>query len=118
MAAEKDFENRIKTYWQSVGIYPASVRAVPPDCRGWFIKYWGGGKFTVSGVPDLIACIGGRFLAIEVKGPKGKPSSEQIRNIAHITAAGGIAMVAYPDDFQQIKDITNKLISESEVKQV
>lgn len=28
----------------------------------WYIKYWGGGGFTKSGIPDILACIHGHFL--------------------------------------------------------
>jgi len=36
----------------------------------------------------------GRFLAIEVKTPKGRPTKEQLRFIEAVRAAGGIAGIA------------------------
>lgn len=36
----------------------------------------------------------GRFLAIEVKTPKGRPTTEQLRFIEAVKAAGGIAGIA------------------------
>ena len=49
---------------------------------------------SVKGLPDLIGCFGGRFLAIEVKRKNGKVSPEQEAMIARINRAGGLAFVA------------------------
>ena len=49
---------------------------------------------SVKGLPDLIGCFGGRFLAIEVKRKSGKVSPEQEVMIARINRAGGLAFVA------------------------
>lgn len=46
------------------------------------------------GTPDILAVISGRFVAIEVKRPGGKPSKLQLVQLKRIEAAGGIAMVA------------------------
>ena len=46
-----------------------------------------------SGVPDIICCVGGRFLAIECKAGKNKPTQLQEHEIARIRAAGGTALV-------------------------
>lgn len=49
-----------------------------------------------AGVPDLLVCMpGGKFLAIEVKGPKGKPSTLQLENLKQIRKLGGTAKVVY-----------------------
>ena len=42
-----------------------------------------------SGVPDVVCCQGGRFLAVECKAGKGKTTALQEREIAAIRAAGG-----------------------------
>lgn len=48
-----------------------------------------------SGVPDILACVNGRFVAIEVKKAEGiEPSKLQEVKIRRITASGGIAFVA------------------------
>ena len=47
MAAEKQFENKVKKYLA--------------ERNDWYLKYWGGGGFTKSGVPDLIVCDKGLF---------------------------------------------------------
>lgn len=97
MAAEKNFENRVKKFLKEQGC--------------WFIKYWAGSEFTKSGVPDLLVCCNGRFLGVELKGPKGKPSELQLWNIEQIKKAGGIAMVLYPQDFDEFKALIHKLVA-------
>src|SRR5690348_9795815 len=48
------------------------------------------------GVSDIIGCLpDGRFLAIEVKRPGGKPTPEQQQFIDTINQAGGLAFVAH-----------------------
>ena len=91
MAAEKNFENRVKAYLKSKGV--------------WYIKYWGGSRFTKSGIPDLLACVNGKFVAIELKAPNGKPSELQLYTIEQIKKAGGKAFVLYPKDFNEFKEI-------------
>lgn len=46
-----------------------------------------------SGVPDIICCVNGRFLAIECKAGKNKPTELQVHELERILAAGGEAMV-------------------------
>jgi Holliday junction resolvase len=50
-----------------------------------------------SGVPDIICCIDGKFLAIECKAGKNEPTALQLREINQIQAAGGMAMVVRED---------------------
>lgn len=59
---------------------------------------------TRSGVPDVIACINGRFYAFEVKRSEKEDASElQKYNIALIEKAGGSAHVVY--SVEQVKEI-------------
>ncbi len=69
----------------------------------WYVKYWGGGKYTTPGIPDLLCCIKGRFVGIETKGPKGRSTEEQLRKIEAIRAAGGVAVVMYPSAFDEFR---------------
>ena len=89
MAAEKNFENKIKTFLRT------------KQC--WFIKYWAGSKFTKDGIPDILACVNGYFVAIEVKAPNGKPSELQKYHIKKINDAGGFAIILYPKDYDSFK---------------
>ena len=59
-----------------------------------------------AGVPDIIACYKGRFIAIECKAGKGKTTALQEKNLGSITVSGGIALVINEDN---IDDISTQL---------
>lgn len=73
----------------------------------WFFKVFGGG-FQQSGIPDIICCVNGLFIAIELKSDTGVPTALQQMNIRRINAAGGIGIILYPSGFIEFK----KLIKE------
>lgn len=50
-----------------------------------------------AGIPDIIICYRGRFLAVECKAGYNKPTALQEREIAAIHKAGGAAMVVRED---------------------
>lgn len=87
---EKNFENKVKKFLKEQNAY--------------FIKYWGGAMFTKAGVPDLLACVDGHFIGIELKAPNGKPSALQIYNLKEIENAGGYAILLYPNYFEVFKN--------------
>lgn len=91
MGAEKQFEFKVKKFLKSEG--------------AWFVKYWGGGQFTKSGIPDLIVCHKGYFLGIELKSPKGHASDLQLHNLKMIDQAGGYAILLYPEDYGIFHDL-------------
>jgi hypothetical protein len=61
-------------------------------------------NFTKAGIPDILATVEGRFLAIEVKATKGRPSPLQIHQLRQIDKAGGYAILLYPDQYDLFKD--------------
>lgn len=111
VAAEKAFENRVKAYLHTMGIYPAGYpkdRMTAP-AKGWYVKIWGGG-FQKAGIPDLIACINGISVFIEVKASNGTPSELQKLNISRINASNGIALFLYPEGFDNFKKLVEGVI--------
>ena len=52
-----------------------------------------GGSYGSTGIPDIICCYKGRFLAFEVKTAKGRTTALQEVNIRKINEADGIAVV-------------------------
>lgn len=64
-----------------------------------------------SGIPDIICCVNGFFLAIECKAGKGKTTALQDREIALIKEANGLALVIYdePQYFQQLGAVIHGL---------
>lgn len=59
-----------------------------PGCFAWKTH---GGMYGTAGIPDIIACVGGRFCAFEVKQPSGKLTRLQENTLGKIRAAGGVA---------------------------
>ena len=64
----------------------------------WVVKTIATNK---GGTPDVIACLNGFFIAIEVKQPGGTPSPLQLAQIIKIREADGIAFVA--DNLDKVK---------------
>lgn len=94
MAAEKQFENKVKKFLEE------------EDC--YFIKHFSN-AFTKSGIPDILASVGGYFVGIEIKAEKGKPSPLQIHNLQQIHLSGGFAILLYPDDFELFKKFIQEI---------
>ena len=57
-----------------------------------------GGGAGRAGIPDIICCVNGFFLAIECKAGKGKTTALQDRELGRIRTAGGTALVVYDTD--------------------
>lgn len=85
---EKKFENEVKRYLTSIG--------------AWWYKTMGT-SYTRAGVPDILAVLNGRMIALEIKAAHGRPSALQLREIDRIRQAGGYARVLYPKDFESLK---------------
>lgn len=90
MAQEKNFENRVKEWLEKSG--------------AWYLKYWGGAAYTKSGIPDLLVCFNGKFVGIELKADRGKPTLLQIVTLRKIRASGGIGVLLYPKMYEQFKE--------------
>ena len=88
IAAEKTFENKIKKFLE--------------ENDAWFVKFFAN-SYTKSGIPDILACVNGYFVGIEVKAQNGKPSELQLYHVDQIRKAGGFAFVVYPSGFEQLK---------------
>jgi hypothetical protein len=59
-----------------------------PRCFVWKTH---GGMYGTSGLPDIIACVDGRFCAFEVKQPGRNLTALQAATLEKIEAAGGLA---------------------------
>jgi hypothetical protein len=60
--------------------------------------------FGRAGIPDIICCFGGRFIAIECKAGKGVTTALQDRELAAIRTAGGMAMVVNESNIDELKE--------------
>lgn len=63
--------------------------------RGGFVFKVHGGPQMMAGLPDLIACIQGLFIGIEVKQPGQNPTARQQFVHKLIQRSGGVAIVAH-----------------------
>ena len=99
---EKAFETKIKKYIEYIG--------------GWEVKFFAN-SYTKAGIPDVLACISGRFVGIEVKAQNGRPSELQLYNINKIREAGGVAYVVYPSAWEDLKIILNEVLKGKNIEQ-
>lgn len=90
MGKEKNFEEKVKAFLKIKG--------------AWFVKYWGGGRFTQDGTPDLLVCYQGEFMGVEIKADNGKPSPLQLQCLEKIDKAGGYAILLFPDKAEVFKN--------------
>ncbi len=94
MAQEKNFENKVKEILKSKGAY--------------LVKQFGCG-FTKTGIPDLLVCYKGRFIAVELKADNGKASPLQLYNLEEVKKAGGYSFLLYPKDLPMFINFLNSL---------
>lgn len=90
IAEEKNFENKIKKYLKDNGV--------------WFVKFFAN-SYTKKGVPDILACVNGYFLGIEVKASRGTPSELQKYHVEKINESGGFAIILYPKNYDNFVDL-------------
>lgn len=89
LAEEKRFERGVRKFLVGQGAY--------------VIKYWGGGQFTRSGVPDLLVSVNGYFIGVELKASGGRPSPLQLYNLRLIGESGGVGILLYPRNYTHFK---------------
>lgn len=107
MAAEKSFEEKLKAWLESEGIYPLGTeqqKMTTPPC-GYWEKRWGGGKYVKAGMPDMHIVVYGISVEVELKAPNGRPSELQIQKLNQIDDAGCIGLVLFPKDFEKFKKL-------------
>ena len=93
MVKEQNIQTSIMNYISSIGGLP--------------IKFNNMGIYAKAGVSDILACIKGRFIAIEVKRPGNKPTAVQLQFINAVNSIGGLAFWA--DNLQDVKDKLKEL---------
>jgi len=90
---EKDIVKKIMKYLKTV-----------PECFAWKTH---GGAYGKSGIPDIIACVSGRFYAFEVKQPGGKLTKLQEATIRSIIGAKGEAHTV--TDLREVQSILSSM---------
>lgn len=96
---EKTVETKIKDYLFEHGIYHFKVH---------------GSKFMPAGIADIISCVNGRFVGIEVKRPgaKNEQSEQQKVHERNVIKSGGIYILA--DCLDDVKNVVEPLLKEND----
>ena len=63
------------------------------------------GGYGRSGVPDIVGCVNGRFVAIECKAGLNQPTALQEREMKNIKDAGGVAVVINEGSVRGLVDL-------------
>ena len=71
--------------------------------KGGYVIKTHGDMTTEPGIPDLLCCYKGQFIAIEVKVNNNKPSPQQGIHCRKIMKAGGITLIAW--SLEEVKTI-------------
>lgn len=68
-----------------------------------------------SGVPDIVCCVSGAFLAIECKAGRNKPTALQVQEIERIRAANGHAIVVNEENWDMVRPLVRELSSKGKL---
>lgn len=60
-------------------------------------------QVSINGTPDFLLCSNGVFIALELKSKGGKTSALQQYHLEEVTRCGGVSLVAYPENWNEIK---------------
>ena len=93
---EKKVKNKVVAILKAYGAY-------------YFYPVTGG--YGMSGVPDIVGCMNGRFIAIECKAGKNKPTELQQQNLDRIKGCGGYALVINEDNTHEVEEAILKIIA-------
>ena len=91
MTPEAKVKKKVKEMLDAMGVYH-------------FSPYQAG--FGRAGIPDIIGCLAGYFIAIECKAGKGTTTALQERELNRILNAGGYALVVNEKNINQLQEIT------------
>lgn len=61
----------------------------------WWVKTQ---QVTIRGTPDILLCVNGTFIAIELKSAEGEASPLQRHNLEQIKRAKGHGLVVFPEN--------------------
>lgn len=74
----------------------------------WFFKSQ---EVSVRGIPDIIGCVNGHFVAIELKAsPKAHITKLQKYVLDLINKAGGVGIISYPENYEETLTKIRKLL--------
>ena len=86
------------------GRVKAKVKVILKELFAYYTMPVTGG-FGTSGAPDFLVCLNGRFVGIECKAGKGKPTALQEKNLNDIKRAGGEALVINEENVGNLREL-------------
>ena len=101
MKKERNIQSEIMTFLK--GDKRKGVKGV----GGWWLNFHGGSVYMPRGIPDIIGCYHGRFVAFEVKRPGETPTAIQIFTIKSLRSSGAVASVVY--SIEDVRETLEKL---------
>jgi hypothetical protein len=87
----------------------AKVKKILDDINAYHFSPQTGG-YGKSGVPDIIACYKGRFIAIECKAGKGTLTALQKYNIDQIKSNQGLAIVINEGNIESLLALVKEIV--------
>jgi Holliday junction resolvase len=87
---ESKVKKRVREVLDTLGIY----HFMPPA-----------NGFGRAGIPDIIGCMDGHFVAIECKAGKGTTTALQDRELERIRGAGGTTFIAREDNIDELQQL-------------
>lgn len=75
-----------------------------PECYKVSIQ-----QVALVGIPDLLICLGGYFVGMELKDITGKASPSQLYNLGKIRDAGGLAMICDKTTWKKDRELLTAL---------
>ncbi len=64
---------------------------------------------SLVGTPDLLVCLNGRFVALEIKSYKTNAVGAQKYNLDKVAEAGGLGYTVHPNNWESVLDELNKV---------
>jgi Holliday junction resolvase len=86
------------------GLVKKAVKKILDDAGVYYFMPAANG-FGRAGIPDIICCVDGAFVAFELKAGKGKTTALQDREIAAILKNGGYATVINETNVYKVKEV-------------
>ncbi len=68
-----------------------------------------GSGYGRAGIPDIVGCKNGRFIAIECKAGKGTTTALQDRELQGITDSGGVALVINETNIHTLQETIDEI---------
>lgn len=90
---EKNIENKITQLLKDQKIYWLKIH---------------GGQYQVPGIPDLLICYRGFFMAIEVKKDPNKPTKIQWYHLDEIKKSFGLSLIVSDSNLEEFKTLILK----------